>query len=39
MTKVGVRNMMDIMKNMISIPYIVVIVDEMSDLMLVAGKI
>jgi S-DNA-T family DNA segregation ATPase FtsK/SpoIIIE len=39
MTKVGVRNIDGYNeKNKISMPYIVVIVDEMSDLMMVAGK-
>jgi len=39
MTKVGVRNIDGYnFKNKISMPYIVVIVDEMSDLMLVSGK-
>ena len=39
MTKVGVRNIDGYNeKNKIPMPYIVVIVDEMSDLMLVAGK-
>ncbi len=39
MTKVGVRNIDGYNeKNKIKMPYIVVIVDEMSDLMLVAGK-
>ena len=39
MTKVGVRNIDGYNeKHKISMPYIVVIVDEMSDLMLIAGK-
>ncbi len=39
MTRVGVRNIDGYNeKNKISMPYIVVIVDEMSDLMMVAGK-
>ena len=39
MTKVGVRNIDGYnSKHKISMPYIVVIVDEMSDLMLVSGK-
>ena len=39
MTKVGVRNIDGYnFKHKISMPYIVVIVDEMSDLMLVSGK-
>ncbi len=39
MTKVGVRNIDGYnLKHKISMPYIVVIVDEMSDLMLVSGK-
>ena len=39
MTKVGVRNIDSYnVKHKISMPYIVVIVDEMSDLMLVASK-
>ena len=39
MTKVGVRNIGGYnSKHKLPMPYIVVIVDEMSDLMLVAGK-
>ena len=39
MTKVGVRNIDGYnSKHKVSMPYIVVIVDEMSDLMLVSGK-
>tara|TARA_Y100000816_G_scaffold199901_1_gene146639 strand:- start:1104 stop:3173 length:2070 start_codon:yes stop_codon:yes gene_type:complete len=39
MTKVGVRNIGGYnSKHKLSMPYIVVVVDEMSDLMLVAGK-
>ena len=39
MTRVGVRNIDGYnSKHKLSMPYIVVIVDEMSDLMLVAGK-